>query len=83
MNIGSREALDDAHRTTTIGANRKIAWAGGRSLLLGFGWRVEQGEAEWQCDGTPAISQESEVPNANKAFGKQMQQETAQELIER
>jgi hypothetical protein len=72
LNIGSRESLDDAHRTTTLGANPKIAWAGGRSLLLGFGWRVEQGEAEWQCDGTPAIGQESEVPNANEAFGKQI-----------
>ena len=51
--------------------------------MRGFGWRAEQGEAEWQGDGTLAIGQESEVPNADEAFGKQVQQETAQELIER
>jgi hypothetical protein len=83
LNIGSRESLDDAHRPTTIGATPKIAWTGGESLLRGFGWRAEQGEAEWQGDGTLAIGQESEVPNADEAFGKQVQQETAQELIER
>ena len=59
-----------------------MAWTGGGSLLLGFGWRAEQGEAEWHGDGTLAIGQESEVSNANEAFGKQVQQETAQELIE-
>jgi hypothetical protein len=77
LNIGSRESLDDAHRPTAIGANPKIARTGGRGLLLGFGWRAEQGEAEWHGDGPLAIGQESEVPNADEAFGTQGQQETA------
>jgi hypothetical protein len=54
-NIGSRESLDDAHRPTAIGANPKIARTVGGSFLRGFGWRAEQGEAEWQCGGAPAI----------------------------
>ena len=83
MNIGSRESLDDAHGPTTIGATPKIGWTGGGSLLRGFGWRAEQGEAEWHGDGTLAIGQESEVADADEAFGKQVQQEAAQELIER
>jgi hypothetical protein len=83
LNLGSRESLDEAHRPTAIGANPKIARTSGRSFLLGFGWRSEQGEAEWHGDGTPAIGEESEVPNANEASGKQVQQETPQELIER
>jgi hypothetical protein len=29
------------------------------------------------------MSQEAEVPDAHEAFGKQVQQESAQELIER
>ena len=83
MNIGRRESLDDAHRPTTMGAEPKIARTVGGSLLRGFGWRAEQGEAEWHGDGTPAMGQETEVPDADEAFGKQVQQETAQELIER
>ena len=55
----------------------------GGSFLRGFGWRAEQGEAEWHGDGTLAIGQESEVADADEAFGKQVQQEAAQELIER
>ena len=83
MNIGRRESLDDAHRPTTMGAEPKIARTRGGSLLRDFGWQAEQGEAEWHGDGTLAIGQEFEVPNADEAFGEQVQQETAQELIER
>jgi hypothetical protein len=35
-----------------------------------------------QENGTPAMGQESEVPDAHEAFGKQVQQESAQEFIE-
>ena len=83
MNIGRRESLDDAHRPTTMGAEPKIARTVGGSFMHGFGWRAEQGKAEWHGDGTLAIGQEFEVPNADEAFGKQVQQEAAQELIER
>jgi len=83
LNIGRRESLDDAHRPTTMGAEPKIARTVGGSFMRGFGWRAEQGEAEWHGDGTLAIGQESEVADADEAFGKQVQQEAAQELIER
>ncbi len=40
-------------------------------------------KAKWQECGTPAVGQEAEVTDAHEAFGKQVQQEAAQELIER
>ena len=40
-------------------------------------------KAKWQERGAPAIGEESEVPDAHETFGEQMQQEAAQELIER
>src|SRR4029077_11644875 len=45
--------------------------------------RAEQLKAKWQGSGTFAISQEAGVPHAHEAFGEQVQQEAAQELIER
>jgi hypothetical protein len=45
--------------------------------------RAEQLKAKWQGGGTFAVGQETEVSDAYEAFGEQMQQEAAQELIER
>jgi hypothetical protein len=39
--------------------------------------------AKRQQSGAPLVGQETEVADANEAFGEQVQQETAQELIER
>jgi hypothetical protein len=39
-------------------------------------------KAKRQESGAPAVGEEAKVANADKAFGKQVQQETAQELIE-
>ena len=44
---------------------------------------TEQVKAKWQESGTLAVGQEAEVADAHEAFGEQVQQETAQELIER
>ena len=44
---------------------------------------MKSGEAPWQPGGAPSVGQEAEVANANEAFGKQVQEETAQELIPR
>jgi hypothetical protein len=44
---------------------------------------VERRKAERQGGGTSAARQEAEVANAHEAFGKHVQQEAAQELIER
>ena len=40
-------------------------------------------KAKWQERGAPAVGQESEVANAYEAFRKHVQQEAAQEFIER
>ena len=51
--------------------------------MLGLWCRAEQLKAKWQGGGTFAVGQETEVSDAYEAFGEQMQQEAAQELIER
>jgi len=40
-------------------------------------------QAKRQESGAPAISEEAKVADADEAFGKQMQEEAAEELIER
>jgi len=45
-------------------------------------WHGE-GEVPWQEVGTPSIGEEAKVADADEALGEQMQQEAAQELIER
>jgi hypothetical protein len=37
-------------------------------------------QAKWQESGTPAVSEEANVADADEAFGKQMQEEAVQEL---
>ena len=44
---------------------------------------MESGEAPWQQGGTPPVGEEAEVADADEAFGEQMQQEAAQELVAR
>ena len=40
-------------------------------------------KAKWQERGATPVGKESEVPNADEAFRKQVQEEAAQELIDR
>src|SRR6266852_4724404 len=40
-------------------------------------------KAKWQERGAPAVGEEAEVPDAHKAFRKDVQEEAAQEFIER
>ena len=85
LDFSSGESFDDHHRPTTLGAAPEIARVvGARPVLFGrrsYSW-AEQLKAKWQGDGTFAIGQEAEVPDAHESFGEQMQQEAAQELIE-
>ena len=86
MDFRSGESFDDHHRPTTLGTRPKIARVvGARAVLFGRGScsRAEQLKAKWQGSGAFAIGQEAEVPDAHEAFGEQVQQEAAQELIER
>jgi len=44
---------------------------------------LEQVEAEWQKGVPLAVSEESEVADADEAAWQQMQKEAAQELVDR
>ena len=83
LDFSSGESFDDHHRPTALGARPKIARTGGGGLLLGSRCRAEQLEAKWQGGVTFAIGQEAEVSDAHEPFGEQMQQEAAQEFIDR
>jgi hypothetical protein len=48
---------------------------------LGWGG-VEGGEAQQEKLNSAPIGEEAKMADANEAFGKQMQEEAAQELIE-
>jgi len=82
LDFSSGESFDDPHRPTTLGAKPKIVRTGGGDRLLGLPCRTEQLEAKRQAGGTFAVGQEAEVADAHEAFGEQMQQEAAQELID-
>jgi len=83
LDFSSGKSFDNHHRPTTLGARPKIARTGGGDLLLGLRCRVEQLEAKCQGGGAFAVGQEAEVADAHETFGEQVQQEAAQELIER
>ena len=86
LDLGSSKSFEDHHRPTTLGAEPK------RDRVIGSGcfWfglrllhRTEQMKAKRQKCGAPPVGEESEVPNAHEAFRKYVQQEAAQELIQR
>ena len=43
---------------------------------------MEGGEAQRQQNGAPSVGEDAEVADADEAFGEQVQQEAAQELID-
>ena len=55
---------------------------GGGWPLLGLRRRAEQVKTKRQQRGASPVGQEAEVPNADQAFGKHVQQEAAQEFIQ-
>ena len=78
LDLGSGESFDDAHRFTALGAESKIVRVvGGGWLLLGWRRGAEQVKAKRQQRGASPVGQEAEVPNADEAFGKHVQQEAA------
>ena len=86
MDLGSRKSLDEHHAAATFGTEPKWARFLGRGgFWFGVRWRYgcEQLKAKRQESGAPPVGEEAKVANADKAFGKHMQEETAQELIER
>jgi len=83
LDFSSGESFDDHHRPTTLGARPEIARTGGGGLLLGLRCPAEQLEGKWQGGGPFAVGQDAEVADAHETFREQVQQEAAQELIER
>ena len=85
LDLGSGKSLDDHHAAATFGTEPKWArFLGRRGFWFGLRWLYcsEQLKAKRQEGGAPAVGKETKVANADEAFGKQMQQEAAQELIE-
>ena len=48
-----------------------------------MGWTAEQSEAERQQGGALPVGEEAEVADADEASWKQVQEEAAQELVDR
>ena len=83
LDLRRRKSFDDQHRATAFGASPKIAGTGGGDLVLGLWCGTEQLKTKWQNGGTFAVGEEAEVADAHETFGEQMQQEAAQEFIDR
>ena len=81
LDFGSGETFDDLHRSTTHGADPKMAGvlSGGTVWLCG----AKQVKAKRQEFRASAVGQETEVADTHETFGEQVPQEAAQELIER
>jgi hypothetical protein len=86
LNFGSGEPFDDLHRSTAFRAAPKNGTIlGGTGVWFGL-WLLfptQQLKAERQERGAFAVGQKAEVADAHEAFGKYVQQEAAQELVER
>ena len=85
LELGGGESLDYHHGTAAFGADPKQArFLGGGDFLFSALWLgcVEYLKAKRQESGASPVGDETKVANADEAFGKQMQQEAAQELIE-
>ena len=83
LQLGGGKSLDDDHGTSALGAEpRQIS-----RLKLGSLWWVWRGgcgeklQTEWQHSGASAIGEDAKMANSDKAFGKQVQEKAAQELI--
>jgi hypothetical protein len=85
LDLSCGKSFDHGHRSATLGATPK------RVRFLGGGWFWFDGgrngaqcwEAKRQEGGASAVGQEAEVTDTNEALGEQMQEEAAQELIQR
>ena len=85
MELRRCESFDDDHRSTALGtAPQRVRWRSGRSFRVVFRWSgVESGEAVWQQGGAPSVGEESEVADADEAFGEQVKKEATEKLIAR
>ena len=85
LELGRGKSLDDHHGAATFGTDpKRIRFLGRGGLWFGARWLycVEFLKAKGQESGASAVGEEAKVANADEAFGQQVQQEAAQELIE-
>ena len=85
LELGGAKPLDDHHRPATVRTEpKRSGFFGGGCFWLGLRLQHCEGlPAEWQESGPPPVGEKAEMANADEAFGEQVQQEAAQELIER
>ena len=85
LELGGGKSLDDHHRRATLGTEpERSGLLGGGCFWLGLWLNYCEGlSAKWQESGPPPVGEKAEMANADEAFGEQVQQEAAQELIER
>ena len=79
MDLSGGESLDDYHGAATLGTQPVWTWIWGRGYCR-FGWHccgVEGCKAQWQKLSSLATGEETEMPDADKALGEQMQEEAA------
>jgi hypothetical protein len=81
--LGRRDPLDHMHRSTAKGTHRKRLWSiDWRWLGEWLCFTLKKSEAEREQPGSLPVSEEAEVADTNEAAWQQVQQETAQELID-
>ena len=83
MDFDGGESFDDHHRSTTFGTAPEIVRIRGALIGLRFLCRAEQVKAKRQESGASPVGQETKVADAHKTFGEQVQEEAAQEFINR
>ena len=86
MELGRRKSLDDHHGPTTLRtAPKRVRFPGKGGFWFGLRWLhgAENLKAKRQEGSPPAVGEEAEVADADEALGEQVQQEAAEELIER
>ena len=76
VKLAAGQTLDDQHDAGT-GWTAESGWLGAIDACC----HAEQCTAAFKCFASPAVGEESEVPDAHQTAGENVQQEAAQELM--
>ncbi len=86
LHVRGGDSFDDDHRAAAFGTepqNARFTTSQGLLNHLASRERTECLETKWQQSRAPAVREEAEVANADEAFGQQMHEKAAQELVQR
>ena len=85
LELGGAKSLDDHHGSATVGTEpERFGFLDGGGLWLGLRLNHCEGLlAKRQESGPAPVGEKAEMANADEAFGEQVQEEAAQELIQR